>query len=182
MKKQKAKSNGKHPGGRPPEDPKEKVDFQQVYRLAELGATGPEIAFVLGIAEKTLYRWLKRSKEFKSVLKKARMTADYQVLAGAKKRATGYEWVETTSEKRKFRDGTSSEFTRSVTKHVPAEPTAFIWWMNNRDRIRWPARTSNELPPPEGFRGIIFVPVRVGGKKNVDPLALPPQNGDGAEA
>lgn len=72
MAKTPAKSNGKHPGGRPSKfDPEEMLP-----KLSEIGTEGgskAEMAVALGISRDTFHRWIREYPEFSDSVKKAEL-------------------------------------------------------------------------------------------------------------
>lgn len=93
-------------------------------RMYELGATHGDVAHALDRAESTIRRWLEDRSDFSAALK-AREFADAEVVRSLFQRAKGY----TTS------DGV----------HVPAHPTAIIYWLKNRQPGKW--RDRHEIEP-----------------------------------
>lgn len=72
--------------GRPKEPIEEKVDLQEVERLAGLGLTQEEIGYVLGVTGRTI-RTYKQNEQFSSALKKGKVKADLNVTRSLYRRA-----------------------------------------------------------------------------------------------
>ena len=98
--------------------------------LARLGYTDEKLASALGVSRSTLSAWKAENEDFSATLKAAKGTADAAVVNALFQRATGYQAP----------DGT----------HIPAHPTAIVFWLKNRmpDQFRDTNRT--ELTGPDG--------------------------------
>lgn len=83
--------------GRPTDFKDAYVD--QAFKLCLLGATDEEMADFFGVATSTLYLWKSDITEFSEAIKRGKITADAEVANSLFKRATGYEYRETTFEK-----------------------------------------------------------------------------------
>lgn len=92
-------------------------------KVAEWGATGDEIADVLGVAPSTVDEWLSSDLEFSGPIKQARDWSDQAVVRSLRHRAMGYE---------------------ANGVHIPAHPTAQIFWLKNRDQKRWRDKVETE--------------------------------------
>lgn len=121
----------KNKGGRPKEDLSEKVDFEQVERLAELGHTDQEIGYILGYSKRTIDNW-KHNEEFASLLKKGKAKADSNVIKSLYQRANGYEHEET-----QVFCYQGQIVTHNVIKKYPPDPTSMIFWLKNRKSDQW---------------------------------------------
>lgn len=92
-------------------------------KLYELGATDADVAEAIGKARITVLAWHDSFPEFADT-KKAKELPDAEVERSLFKRALGY-----TTE-----DGT----------HIPAHPTAQIFWLKNRQKAKWRDRQEIE--------------------------------------
>lgn len=101
---------------------KPKLDL--VADWARRGVTNADIAKNLGIGQAVLYQYMIDHPEFKEALK-TREEADAIVESALFKRAVGYNYTETT------KDGSVVE------KHLPADVTAALAWLNNRRPQDW---------------------------------------------
>ena len=109
----------------------EKIDLEQVEKLAGFGLIDTEIASVIGISTATLNNY-KKKPEFLESLKKGKAKADSKVIESLYLRATGYEHEDTYF----------SNFQGVVTatpymKHYPPDATSMIFWLKNRQPDRW---------------------------------------------
>lgn len=96
------------------------------------GLTNEEIAENIGIAARTLYNWRARHEELEAALREGKAVADYRIEGELFRRATGYEIEEVT-----MKDGVE---VKRVRKHVPADVTAAIFWLKNRQPEKWSDR------------------------------------------
>lgn len=97
------------------------------------GLNDEQIAENIGISVRTLYRWKKQYCQICHALKKGKDIADREVENALFKRAKGYDYTET---KVKKKGGAIVEET-VVTKHVPGDTTAQIFWLKNRKPEYW---------------------------------------------
>lgn len=111
------------------------------------GATDAELGEYFGVAESTIKEWYKKHPEFSASVKAGKSGADMNVAEGFYKRATGYEYTETTFEK--VDDKRVLEMTpdalitvdaykkKIVTKHLPPDAGAALNWLKNRQPEDW---------------------------------------------
>lgn len=64
------------------------------------------------------------------------------------KRALGYDFEEITTEIQELPGGGQRKHIRKVTKHVPPETAAGIFWLKNRRPDKWRDKIE-QLPEPE---------------------------------
>lgn len=81
--------------------------------------------------------WLKNYEQFKAAVKKGRAPLDVEVENSLYKRATGYMVEETVTETWKDRSGEEKTHTKKIKRHIPADPTAIIFWLKNRKPEQW---------------------------------------------
>ena len=111
------------------------------------GLTDKQIAHNIGITEQTLNVWKKSYPSFSESLKKGKEIVDVEVENALLKRALGYSYTETTSE-REFDPNTGQYqmvVTKTVTKHVVPDTTAQIFWLKNRRPDVWRDKQNVEL-------------------------------------
>jgi transposase-like protein len=107
------------------------------------GATDKEMMEALGISNQTFYNWKRLHPEFAEALRKGKEIIDRQVETALFKRATGYQYDEVTrqlAEKYNPETGETEEMlieVKRVTKEVPADTTAAIFWLKNRKPEQW---------------------------------------------
>lgn len=119
----------------------------RAYKLSLLGLTIDEIAVVFEIHRDTVYDWQKNKQEFSDALKAGKEEADSKVAKSLYKRALGYKYKESTFEKivlEAEKDNpieTDLYKKRIVTKEVPPDTTAQIFWLKNRQPSKWRDKT-----------------------------------------
>lgn len=132
-------------GGAPSKYQPEYVD--QARRLAQIGATNPEMAAFFEVAVSTFHLWRNVHPEFNEAVKIGKAPADDRVERSLYERATGYDYTEEVAIK--VRDGVGKDATErvevvQVQKHVPADPTCIIYWTTNRRPEEWKHRRTIE--------------------------------------
>jgi hypothetical protein len=111
----------------------------QARKVAQLGATDPEIAECLGISLSTVTRWKVQRKNFAEAMRVGQEIADDRVVRSLYQRAVGY-----THEITKLVDGAFV----TVIEHLPPDPTSCIFWLKNRRRDEW--RDRKEVTGADG--------------------------------
>lgn len=103
------------------------------------GLTDEQIAQNIGITSKTLYEWKNRFRELSETLKKGKEVVDRQVENALLKRALGYSYDEVTHERQYNKEKDEIELVpvKVVTKQVPPDTTAQIFWLKNRRPDLW---------------------------------------------
>lgn len=122
--------------GRPKEKASEKVDLDELKRLYSLGFKDTEIAWILGVSERTIYNWAE-DPIFDAARKAGKLVADATVLETLKKLTQGYDYFEESVEKRLLPDGRSYTSQKRTKKHIPPNVVAIIFWLKNRLPDRW---------------------------------------------
>lgn len=101
------------------------------------GLTDEQISDKMGIGTTTLYRWLNDFGEIRAALKKGRSPVDVEVENALLKRALGFTYDEVIEEEETLPSGKSRSYKRTVTKTVPPDVTAQIFWLKNRKPAQW---------------------------------------------
>lgn len=123
-----------------------KVEYnEQVIKLCKLGATDKELADFFDVTEQTINNWKTDFPDFFESLKKGKVIADAEVAEKLFKRATGYEYRETTFEKVGAKEESvevgeegmenieNDVFKKKVVlKEMPPDTIAGIFWLKNR--------------------------------------------------
>ncbi len=106
---------------------------------ARRGLTDEQIAKNMGISRSTLAEWKNKYSDISDTLKKGKDEVDIEVENKLLKRALGYEYTETTSERVLNKETGEFEFvlTKSVTKEVVPDTTAQLFWLKNRRPEQW---------------------------------------------
>lgn len=125
-------------GGRPSK--LDDIDYEQVEKLARLGATDKEIADFYGVTEQTVNNKKQSDKEFFESLKRGKMLADANVSDRLYNRALGY-----THEAVKIFHVGKEVLEVPYMKHYPPDTTAAIYWLKNRRPKDW--RDNPDTPP-----------------------------------
>lgn len=100
------------------------------------GYSDREVAVGLGIGMTTLYRWREMHPEFRQSAKAPKLMADERVQNSLYMQALGYDYVEQQAIKVKDGDYERVEVVE-VVRHKPAETTAQIFWLKNRQPDNW---------------------------------------------
>lgn len=101
------------------------------------GLTNIQIAQNIGVGERTFSEWVIRFPAISAALKKGKEPVDIQVENALLRRALGYDYEETITEMEDLGGGRTKKHVRKVTKHVPADTTAQIFWLKNRKPKQW---------------------------------------------
>lgn len=118
------------------------------------GLTDEQIAKNLGIGYTTLKEYKNKYPSFSATLKRGKEVVDTEVENALLKRALGYTYDEETYEE--LSNGTSKS--KVVTKHIPGDTTAQIFWLKNRKPGVWRDKTavehSGEIKGNNPFAGL----------------------------
>lgn len=97
------------------------------------GLTNVQIAHNIGIAEGTIYDWMKKYPKIDEALKTGKEVIDRQVENALLNKALGYTYDEVRVED-SDKDGIKKIVT---TKHLAGDTTAMIFWLKNRKPEQW---------------------------------------------
>lgn len=112
------------------------------YKFFLLGATVEQLADVLCVDARTVYRWAKDHPAFDMAMRGGREMADANVASRLYARAMGYSHEE---EEIKVID---NKVVRVPTvKHYPPDPGAAIFWLKNRQPELWKERVELKEQP-----------------------------------
>lgn len=112
------------------------------YKFFLLGATVEQLADVLCVDSRTVYRWAKDHPAFDMAMRGGREMADANVASRLYARAMGYSHEE---EEIKVID---NKVVRVPTvKHYPPDPGAAIFWLKNRQPDLWKERVEVKEQP-----------------------------------
>lgn len=118
----------------------------KIEGLAREGLTNEQISVKMGIHRDTLNEWCKQFPAISDALKRGKAPVDDEVENALLKRAKGgYELKEKRIEKWKDADGVEREHTVIITREVPADTTAQIFWLKNRRPDLWRDRHENDV-------------------------------------
>ena len=131
--------------------------LNQIQGWARDGLTNDQIAHNIGISGRSFAEWISRFPSISSALKKGKAPVDIEVENALLKRALGYDYEETIKEieptGKTDENGKPifKQHVKTVTKHMPPDTTAQIFWLKNRrpgrwrDKIEAAPETANEL-------------------------------------
>ncbi|WNB74548.1 helix-turn-helix domain-containing protein [Methylomonas koyamae] len=137
--------------GRPRGYKPEYVQLAHNYTL--LGAPQEQLGEFFNVAVETIEVWIKRHPEFADAIKQGRILADAEVAANLFRRATGYQHSETTTRETRSASGVVLSIESvTVTREIPPDTDACIFWLKNRQPDKWRDRTEvvhYDQPKPE---------------------------------
>lgn len=111
---------------------------QIAITAAQFGATDAEIASACGVSVPTLYRWYAQVPAFrKSVKEDAKEVANARVGRTMYSKAIGYDYEEEQAIKVKVGKDQEAVEIVTVKRHQPADTTAGIFFLKNRDPENW---------------------------------------------
>ncbi len=121
--------------------------LQLLGAWARDGLTDEQIAKNMGICRDTLIQWKKRFPDISDTLKRGKEVVDVEVENALLKRALGYSTTEVTRERALNPETGKVELvvTKAVTKEVPPDTTAQIFWLKNRRPDLWRDKQNVEL-------------------------------------
>ena len=101
------------------------------------GVIDKDIARKLGVSYASLRNYKKQHLALLAALKKGKEVIDYEVENALLKRAKGYEYEEIKTSIEKGINNKENKKIEKVTKHVPPDVTAQIYWLKNRKMKEW---------------------------------------------
>ena len=135
----------RHPAGRPS---KYKPEFAETARkVCALGATDQEIADVLDVEVRTIYRWKHEHDAFCQALKTGKDVADERVERSLFQRAIGYEQDEV---KIFMPANASAPVYAEFRAKIAPDTTAAIFWLKNRRPDQWRDKAALEHTGADG--------------------------------
>lgn len=109
-----------------------------VEGFAREGLNDTEIAGKLGIATSTYYDYQNKHTEFSDAIKRGKAPVDVKVENALLKRALGYSYEEKHSEVKINEKGEAKVIgIKTVTKNVPPDVGAQVFWLTNRKKHNW---------------------------------------------
>jgi hypothetical protein len=129
----------------------------QIQSWARDGLTEEQIAHNMGIGLTTLKGWKDKFPSILTAIKKGKAPVDIEVENALLKRAMGYNYDEVIKElipTGRIDNGGKpiyKQHVKTITKHMPPDTTAQIFWLKNRrpgrwrDKIEAAPETANEL-------------------------------------
>jgi len=108
--------------------------------LCALGAGDDDLAQFFGISAAQLQAWKERHETFRQAVQDSRDLADKQVERSLFERATGYSHPED-----KVFANAGKPLVVPTSKHYPPDPTSMMFWLKNRQPLRWRERVDHEV-------------------------------------
>ena len=110
-----------------------------LQRWARNGLADEQIAKNIGISRSTLNEWKRKFPLISDTLKKGKEIVDTEVENALLKKALGGTFTEVTKERVLNTVTNTHELvvTKSVTKDIPPDVTAQIFWLKNRCPEKW---------------------------------------------
>lgn len=132
---------------------------ERAAELCEGGAKDEELAEAFDVSVRTINRWKVANPTFRHAIKDAKSVADERVKRSLYHKALGVEYEEMQPIKLKrvkYEDGkrvSEEEFVElvPVKKFVPADTTAGIFWLKNRQSQHWRDVQKHEHGNPGDF-------------------------------
>jgi len=131
---------------------------EHAYKFCLLGSTNEQLAKNFDLTVEALQSWRTRYPEFEDAIQQGRIFADSNIALSLYKRALGYE----------VEDVYFSSYQGEVTqtpyiKKVPPDVTAIMYWLSNRLRFDWLAKSTlekevNSKEPPEEEKTVVYLP------------------------
>jgi hypothetical protein len=128
-------------------------EFAELARraCAMFGATDPQLAELLGVAERSIRNWREKHPDFADACESGKAFADEQVERRLYEKATGYE-----QETVKILQHQGSPVIVPYREKFAPDTTACIFWLKNRQPTRWRDRVemqhSGEISIAETLR------------------------------
>lgn len=116
----------------------------EAYSLALLGVTDQELANHFDVTERTINNWKVDHPDFFQSLKDGKAAADARIGKSLFERAEGFEWTEQQAIKIKVGPHEEKIEIVEVTKRVPPDTTACIFWLKNRRSANWRDKVDHE--------------------------------------
>lgn len=121
-------------------DTKFKPEFiEQGRKLAKLGATDFEIAEFFGVSDRTLRTWKHEHEGFAESLKLGKEEPDDRVERALYQRAVGYSF-----DSQKIMQFEGDAVVVDYVEHIPPDPKAAEYWLNNRRGNSWKSKVDHE--------------------------------------
>jgi hypothetical protein len=132
---------------------------EQAYKLCLLGATDKELADFFEVEESTINNWKSKHKQFLESIKKGKNQADAEVAQKLYQRALGYERDEIELKVVALGNNQGLEVQEvPVVKHYPADTTAAIFWLKNRQPGKWRDKQETQITSDSGITFVIGKP------------------------
>lgn len=128
---------------------KEQIRFAK--KLCDLGATDQDLADAFDVSLRLVKYWKVRDKAFAEAVKVSKEGYDDKIERALAIRALGYSYEDVDI---RVADGVVVQ--TPVTRHVPPDVTACIFWLKNRKRDKY-----RQNPDPVGAGDAVPEPVQI---------------------
>lgn len=125
---------------------------RQAQKACELGATDLDIAELIGVDVRTIYRWKHEHQDFCQALTRGKEVADAMVEDRLFRRATGYSHA---AVKIFMPAGADEPVYADYTEHHPPDTGAAIFWLKNRKPQEWRDKHDVEHSVDGGFLEVL---------------------------
>lgn len=122
-------------------------DYIEVaYNLCLCGAVDADLAIVFNVNRDTITEWKKKHPDFSVAITRAKQVADGKIARSLFERAQGFSWQEEIAIKYKKAKDVEDVKVVTVTRTVPPDTMACIFWLKNRQRRNWREKVDPTLP------------------------------------
>lgn len=115
---------------------------KRCQELAQLGMTDIEIAKTLNVGHSTLAKWKKKYPELRKAINDGKMGPDEMVEASLFKKT---QYKLTTKEIYEVDEKGKKKLIKTETNETPPSDTACIFWLKNRQPLKWRDRKDIDL-------------------------------------
>jgi hypothetical protein len=145
--------------------------LEEVTNYCLLGCSDAELGGFFGLSEGLVQHYIEIIPEFATAVANGRDLADARVAVAMHKAATGYDY---DAYRVVVKDGHAEVV--AVKEHVPPNPQAGKYWLNNRKRKHWKERQPPIFGNPEDGKEIQEITITFVAPQ--PPLALAPRDDD----
>jgi len=153
---------------------------KQAFKLCLLGATDSQLADFFEVNIDTITEWKSVYPKFSVSIKAGKEKADAEVANKLYTRAMGYKYDEVTFERVDGQEiieaTTTGEIKKSpaykkkvVTKEVPPDTTAQIFWLKNRQKGKWRDKQEIGLTDKDGNDAVHIFQLPDNGRNQLHP-------------
>lgn len=136
------------------------------FKYSLLGATDEQFAKLFNVGKSSIDQWKKNYPDFASAINRGRIQADAELATNLFRRGTGYEYSEVTTREIKNENGEILSIeTVTITRQMPPDTDACIFWLKNRQPDKWrdklavehsdkpkPSAANSETPAPTSLK------------------------------
>jgi len=144
---------------------------EQARKLALLGMSDKEMGNFFGVTEQTVNNWKHAHPEFFESLKAGKEGADVDVSASLYRAAIGGG---TITELKEETDAEGNVITRKTVKELPANVTAQIFWLKNRQPQKWREKVviEDETPVDITRSADVFVKIMAAARERQQQILI----------